>query len=105
MQRIDPNQATPSRIMLVLDDKRYEFIMEKAAACMMSTTQFLRDIVESDSKKARRLVEKQRPGIKEHRINLVLTDILSKSIQRKSMANKTTKAGYMRALIDNLMDD
>jgi len=91
--------------MLVLDDNRYEFIQETAAACLMSTTEFLRDLVEIDSHKTRKLSEDDRPGLKEHRVNLVLPDLLHKSIEKKTLSNKTTKASYMRALIDHAMGD
>jgi hypothetical protein len=103
MQRIDPNQAKPRRLMLVLDDLRYEFVLERASACLMSPTDFLRALLVDDSASSKKISESDIPGLKENRINLILPDKLHKVIEKKTQANKLTKAGYMRALIDTIM--
>jgi hypothetical protein len=105
MQRIDPLNSKPKRLMLVLDAARYAFVVEKAEACLMSTTEFLRELVYDDHSKPKNLVEIDRPGVKENRINLILPDIFHESIDKKINASKATKASYMRALIDKAIGD
>jgi len=103
MQRIDPGNAKPKRIMLVLDATRYEFIMESSKACLSTPTQFLRSLISSDMEKQKKLTEINREGTKDFRINLILPDNLNKALAKKTEANNLTKAGYMRSLIDCAM--
>jgi len=105
MQRIDPLNSKPKRLMLVLDAARYNYVIEKAEARLMTKTEFLRGLVDDDYSNTKNLVEKDRPGVKESRINLILPDIFHESIDKKINASKATKASYMRALIDKAMGD
>ena len=100
MQRIDRDNPTPRRLMVLLDLPRYEFVLASGGGI---ETQFLRDLIENDIGKTRTRSEKKAIGLFEHRINLILTDELNDHINKIIGQSNKSRSSYIRELIDCAM--